>query len=192
MGISIAIPTYNRADELRLTLASLSRVQAPSDLPYEVIVVANNCTDHTAVVVQEAMPLFDGRLRCVEEPRLGLSHGRNRAITEARHDIVAFLDDDVEVDPNWLRALTAAYAGGDCAAVGGKAYLIYPAARPQWLGDRLEGYLSKVDHGPRQRPAEPDELFGLNVSFRKDWLDRVGWFRTDQGRVGTRLLGGGD
>jgi glycosyltransferase involved in cell wall biosynthesis len=190
MGVTVAIPTYNRAHELRLTLSGLSRLDLTGAPEYEILVVGNNCTDDTRAAVEEHAPKFHGLLRYVEEPTQGLSHARNRAIAEARHGIVAFLDDDVEVDRNWLAALWTAYGSGDYAAVGGKAYLIYPGSRPAWLSERLEGWLTKVDRGPHRRMARPDELYGLNVSFRKEWIDRVGWFRTDQGRVGTCLLGG--
>jgi glucosyl-dolichyl phosphate glucuronosyltransferase len=125
----------------------------------------------------------------VRETRQGLSHARNRAVAEAKHDIVAFLDDDVDVDAGWLHSLSAAYEGGDYAAVGGKAYLVYPRKRPGWLGERSEGLLTKVDRGPLPRLAKPDELYGVNLSFRKAWLERVGGFRTDLGRVGLCLLG---
>jgi hypothetical protein len=39
-----------------------------------------------------------------------------------------------------------------------------------------------------RKAAGPDELYGLNLSLRKDWLDRVGPFRTDLGRIGSCLL----
>ena len=67
--------------------------------------------------MDELGPLFGGRLRGVRESKQGLSHARNRAVAEARHEIIAFLDDDVDVDVNWLRSLAAAYEGGDYAAV---------------------------------------------------------------------------
>ena len=85
-----------------------------------------------------------------------------------------------------------AYASGDVAGVGGRAYLVYPGPKPAWLGESIEGLLTKVELGPHRRPAGVDELYGVNMSFRKDWLRRAGGFRPDLDRVGTRLTGGGD
>jgi GT2 family glycosyltransferase len=187
MGISITIQTYNRADELRLTLAGLYRMEVAG--AHEVLVVDNNSTDETPRVMEAMAGSFGSRLRYVREPRQGLSHARNRAIAEARHDIVAFLDDDVDVDPRWMHDMLAAFRTERCAAVGGRAHLIYPKSRPRWLGDRDEGYLTKVELGPLRRPAQPDELYGLNLCVQRDWLDRVGPFRTELGRMGKTLLG---
>lgn len=189
--ISVCIPTYNRSEELRLTLESLARLKT-AQIEHEILIVDNRCSDSTADVVKMAAERFSGRLRRVVESNQGLCHARNRAIVESRGEIVAFLDDDVEIDPGWLRALSNAHSSGEYAAVGGKAYLIYPRMRPAWIADRDEGLLSKVDHGPERRLANSDELFGLNLSFRKDWLRRVGGFRTDLDRVGNLLLSGGD
>jgi glucosyl-dolichyl phosphate glucuronosyltransferase len=192
MTITIAIARYNRAGEVEKTLAGLARLDTTGCPEHEILVIDNNSTDGTAGVVARMGPRFGGRLRCVREERQGLSHARNRAIAEARYEVVAFLDDDVDVDPRWLRNLAAAYAGGDVAAVGGRAFLVYPGPRPRWLGDGIEGLLTKVELGPDRRPAVAGELYGVNLSFRKDWLKRAGGFRTDIGRIGTTLLGGED
>jgi glucosyl-dolichyl phosphate glucuronosyltransferase len=192
MNVSIAIPTHNRAAEVEKTLVGLSRLDTTGCPDHEVLVIDNNSTDQTVEVVDRLAPLFDGRLRCVPEQRQGLNHARNRAIQEARYEIVAYLDDDVDVDPKWLWHLSDAYASGHVAGVGGRAYLVYPSPKPAWLGESIEGLLTKVELGPHRRPAGVDELYGVNVSFRKDWLRRAGGFRPDLDRVGTRLTGGGD
>ncbi len=188
MGISITIATYNRADDLQIVLESLSRMDLDGTGPFEVIVIDNNSSDRTAELVQ-GFTALGSRLRYVQEPQQGLNHARNRAIAESRYEVVAFLDDDVDVDPRWLRAMEAAYASGDWAVVGGSAYLIYPAQRPRWLADRSEGTLSKVDHGPLAKEVGSEDLYGLNLTIRKDWLDRVGPFHAHLGRKGSRPTG---
>ena len=47
MLITVAICTYNRAESLRRTLDSLAAMRVPENLDWEVVVVNNNCTDHT-------------------------------------------------------------------------------------------------------------------------------------------------
>jgi len=189
MGISVAVATHNRAGELKLTLSSLAGMNS-GDQDYEILVIDNASTDQTSEVVHEFLPLFGGRLRYVYEERLGLSHARNRAIAEARHDIIGFLDDDVDVEPHWVSRIAEAFDGCDVAAVGGRAVLAYPVPRPAWLDEVGECLLTKVDLGTVRRSAQADELYGLNLCIRKDWIDRVGWFRTDLGRIGECLLSG--
>jgi glycosyltransferase involved in cell wall biosynthesis len=189
MGISVTIQTYNRAEELRRTLDSLARIDRTGVTDYEVIVVDNNSNDHTREVVDRFHEAFSGLVRYVRESRQGLSHARQRAVAESRYEVVAFLDDDVDVDARWLRAMQAAHSRGDFAVVGGRAHLVYPAPRPGWLADRSEGLLTRVELGDEARPAQADELFGVNLSVRKSWLEKVGGFRTDLGRMGSCLIG---
>jgi glycosyltransferase involved in cell wall biosynthesis len=192
MRVSVAIATYNRAGEVEKTLAGLSGLDTTGCADHEILVVDNNSKDETRATVERWLPRFGGRLRYVREERQGLSHARNRAIDAAAYEVVAYLDDDVDVDPRWLRSLCDAYASGDVAGVGGRAYLVYPGPKPRWLGEPIEGLLTRVELGPERRPAGVGELFGVNLSFRKDWLRRAGGFRTDIGRIGTTLFGGED
>ncbi len=187
MGISVAVATHNRAGELKLTLSSLAGMNS-EDQDYEILVIDNASSDQTSEVVHEFLPQFGGRLRYIFEERLGLSHARNRAIAEARHDILGFLDDDVDIEPHWLKRVSEAFESGDFATVGGRAFLAYQVPRPAWLDEVGECLLTKVDLGTARRSAQSDELYGLNLCIRKDWIDRVGSFRTDLGRIGECLL----
>lgn len=192
MRVTVAIATYNRADEVERTLVTLARLDTDGCPDHEVLVVDNNSTDDTPDVVARFAPLFAGRLKYTRETRQGLSHARNTAMREAKYEIVAFLDDDVDVSSEWLRRLSAVFAEEDVATVGGRAFLVYPSERPKWLSEEIEGLLTKVELGEERRPARPDEVYGVNLSFRADWLRRAGEFRTDVGRVGNLLLGGED
>lgn len=192
MRVSVAIATYNRAAEVEKTLLGLSRLDAKGCPEFEILLIDNNSSDNTREVADRLAPLFGGRLRYVREETQGLSHARNRAIVEARFEIVAYLDDDVDVDPNWLDRLCDAYSSGDVAGVGGRAHLVFPGPKPRWLGDSIEGFLTRVELGPNRRPSGVGELYGVNMSFRKVWLDRIGGFRTDIGRIGNALFGGED
>ena len=52
LRVTVAIPTYNRADFLRQTLAGIVAQQFPRD-HFEILVIDNNSRDHTAAVVAE-------------------------------------------------------------------------------------------------------------------------------------------
>jgi glucosyl-dolichyl phosphate glucuronosyltransferase len=187
--ISAIICTLDRADYLRAALASLARQTAPPDA-FEVIVVDNGSTDHTPAVlaaVRAALPA----LVVVTEPRQGLSHARNAGLAKARGDVVAFLDDDAEAEPDWLAALIACFDGGAHrpACVGGPVTALWDAPRPHWLSASMLPYLTVIDWG---LPAGelPPECFiaGVNIAFDRDQLRSLGGFPTALGRVGTNLL----
>jgi hypothetical protein len=104
---TVVVPTvFRRAEELSRCVDALVRLDYPA---YEVIVVDNRPGDADV----PAMPrLTDDRRVLVErEPRAGISAARNRGIAVARGEIIAFTDDDVEVDPGWLRALACRMLG---------------------------------------------------------------------------------
>jgi len=192
MFVSITIQTYNRSGMLAETLESLRWLRRPAAVDYEILVVDNNSTDDTREVVQRHGRVLTPRLRSVFEPRQGLSHARNRALAEARGDIVSFLDDDVAVDPGWLEAVCEAFDKYEAAVVGGRAYLIYPTAagRPAWLPESREDLYSRLDHGPEPLVGTDKPLFGLNFSVLRRQALEVGGFDSAFGRCGRSLACG--
>ena len=85
MRFSIVIPTYNRAEELRATLQSLSALETAD--PWEVIVADNNSTDDTGQVVRDAVAGFPVELRYVFEQEQGRSTALNAGIKASRSPI---------------------------------------------------------------------------------------------------------
>ncbi|HYG65337.1 MAG TPA: glycosyltransferase [Thermoanaerobaculia bacterium] len=104
IGLSAAICTRNRPDLLRRALASL---QSQSQPPEEILVVDNGPEDagehggRTRSLVMDEFPA----VRYLAEPVAGLDFARNRALHEARGQVVAFLDDDAVAGPEWAAAL---------------------------------------------------------------------------------------
>lgn len=106
--VSVVLCTRDRAEQLRVALASLLVADYPD---FEVVVVDNAPrTSASADVVRAAA---DPRVRLVTEPRPGLARARNRGVLQARHDVIAFTDDDVVVDPAWLRGIARGLARAD-------------------------------------------------------------------------------
>lgn len=110
---SIVINTWNRAERLRKTLASLPRLRYAGQ--FEVIVVNGPSTDHTSDVIAEWLP----RIRSATCPVPNLSISRNIGIGMARGEVVAFIDDDAIPEPEWLTHLAAAYSDPHVGGAGG-------------------------------------------------------------------------
>ncbi len=190
--ISVAICTYNNAERLAVALQSLRNLECPPGQQHEILVIDNHSTDATARVIAEFAGVLGARLRSVFESRPGLSHARNRALAEARGEIVCFLDDDATVESGWLVAHAQAYeADAQTVAVGGRILLRWPEgfARPAWLPPALDGYLSALDFGPQPRRLEfPSHPYGCNMSVQRAFAQEIGGFCTRLGRKKSSLL----
>lgn len=182
-SICVVLPTRNRRE---LALRMLDSVFDQLTEADELLVVDNASDDGTAEAIAALLRDRWPSGRVVIEPTHGLSHARNRALREARTEIVAYVDDDERVDPNWLPALRRAWAelGSRVAAVGGPMRADWQAQRPAWLGDDLLYVLSILDLGPEPKRLDQSPgtgyLWGGNMSFRRGAALEVGGFLPDQ------------
>lgn len=101
--VAVIVPTASRPHELGRCLACLTALDGPL---LEILVVDNKPDQEATRHVVERAAAADPRVRYVAERRPGSSVARNRGLAETRADIVAFTDDDVEVDRLWLRWMT--------------------------------------------------------------------------------------
>jgi glycosyltransferase involved in cell wall biosynthesis len=191
--ISVIVCTYNRSESLRKTLSSLAQLWAPAGTPWELIVVDNNSTDDTAEVVKTFAAAASFSVRYVCEINQGLSHARNSGIEEARGDIIAFTDDDVTVDPRWLRELQKIFDQFGCIGVGGRIFPVWIGQKPSWLDSWLErdsshslrsGTVMSFDYGEKPCELGTSPVVGANMAFKKTAFENYGVFRTDLGKRG--------
>jgi glycosyltransferase involved in cell wall biosynthesis len=190
--ISVVICTRDRPNSLDRCLAALSRVRYER---YEVIVVDNGSTDEATARIASRHGA-----RYVREDRPGLDRARNRGIEDARLGIVAFIDDDVQVDRAWLAGLGGAFADPDVDAVTG---LVLPLELETPAQGYFEIYGDGMSKGFRPRVFRASELtthqciavqqvgVGANMAVRKHVLLELGGFDPALG-VGTPAAGGDD
>ncbi len=189
LDISVIVCTYNRSTMLEDTLRSWSGV-VQGDIQAELIVVDNASTDGSGDVVRRFREQCQSVVKYVHEPRIGLSLARNRGVQEARGDIVAFVDDDVYFDPNWLTSVYSTFSmhvDADC--LGGRSIPKFDVTEPDWLSDRILRFYGSTQSGEEMRQMTfPEHPFGVNMAFRRRVFDVVGGFRPELGRKGTSLL----
>ena len=102
--LSLVIPTHNRAEQLLVALRSVVRQSADPAL-WECVVVNNASTDDTAERFAAFAAEHPGiNLRMVFEPEPGVSHARNRGLSEARADLLAWIDDDERIGEYFIAA----------------------------------------------------------------------------------------
>jgi glycosyltransferase involved in cell wall biosynthesis len=156
-----------------------------------VLVIDNNSRDHTRTVV-ESFANHRPAPRYILETRQGLDYGRNRAIAEARGDLLVLGDDDILVQPDWLRQLTAPLAADSArsiGAVGGEVIPYFPQGLPEWVADWHSPLSFRADAGPLTEKQSP---MGANLAFPKWVFSKVGEFHVGLDRTGKSLFGGGD
>lgn len=190
-SVSVVVCTTGRRPTLWMLLTSLSKLDDP---PLEVLVVEN--APRRALVTADLEALG---ARHVWEPRRGLDVARNRGAREAAGAIVAYVDDDCEVDPTWLTGIRQGFADDDVVLVTGRvlpASLDLPSQLifERWCSwDRgVEPFrLTRADRRPGF-PASAHHLgTGCNMAFRRAELLAMGGF--DEGLdMGSLVGGGGD
>lgn len=193
VDVSVVISTYQRTDTLPLALHSLTQQTLSADR-YEILVVDNDAAGSAQSVVASIHTEGRVQISYQVEHAQGLSYARNAGIRAARSDLIAFMDDDAEADPNWLTAILRGFARSDDVwATGGKVVPIWDAERPAWLGDDLLRSLSIIDWGEEERALQwPERLIGTNCAFRRVVFQEVGSFDEALGRQGQALLGNED
>lgn len=188
--VTVAIPTYNRADFLRQTLAGIVAQQFPRD-HFEVLVIDNNSRDHTRAVVAEFASAKPAP-RYILEPQQGLDYARNRAIAEARGDIVLFGDDDILVAPDWIAQMAVPLLADPTrriGAVGGEVIPVFPDGLPDWVREWHAPLAFRADTGPLPPQHSP---MGANLAFPKWAFEQLGPFHTALDRAAGNYFSGGD
>ncbi|YAF95764.1 MAG: glycosyltransferase family 2 protein [Nodularia sp. CChRGM 3473] len=187
--ISAIICTHNRDTYLGAAIDSLLAQDFVAD--FEVVVVDNGSCDRTREVVEQR--LGNSRVKYVFEPIIGLSVARNTGAKVASAEILAYLDDDAVASVSWLQVLYAAYQNNSKLAIaGGKVTLLWPPEiqPPRWLSSGLAGNLGAYDLGDDMIYIQQPGLTprGLNYSIRRSFLEEIGGFDPQLGRVGKNLL----
>ena len=115
--VSVIICTVSRPRQLRAAMWALFELSYKN---FEVIIVDNNPRDRATLELFESEYAQLSNVKYVAEPTRGLSAARNSGMAEARGDIIAFTDDDIMVDREWLTALVGGFdEAGDVACVTG-------------------------------------------------------------------------
>jgi glycosyltransferase involved in cell wall biosynthesis len=195
MDVSVVVCTYNRAPSLGLTLRALDVQVTPPDLTWELVVVDNNSADATRSVVDAFTATARIQVRYLFEPQQGLSHARNAGIAHARGGIVAFTDDDVRPEPDWVAGVNAALRETGADIVGGRILPAWDHPPPAWLEARpfLRGPLAIMEHpmlGPVVEAGRIPNVWGANMAFRREVFERAGLFDPRRGVTGRKLYRG--
>jgi GT2 family glycosyltransferase len=197
-SLSVAVCTRDRPEHLAICLNALRKLSCP---PLEILVIDNAPkTNSTRELIETSFP----EVTYILESTPGLDWARNRAITEAKGDIVAYTDDDVVVDEGWSDAIVRIFARNeDVMAVTGLVAPYELETEPQLLFEKYGGFgRGFVRKWYRPSDAERSKLAmlhagsgkfgtGANMAYRRSVFREIGMFDPALD-VGTVTNGGGD
>ena len=169
--VSIVIPSYKRADDLRRCLKA---IQSQHHQYFEALVVCrpdDRTTRQCIVSFKDHDERFNEVL--VEEP--GLIAALNTGFSAATGEYVTFTDDDAEAPSHWLATITTHFnEHPECGAVGGQDRLQIETERlrnpppTQQVGIYTwTGKFQGNHHCPIEKPFLRTEMLkGVNMTYR--------------------------
>ncbi len=170
MKLSIVIATHRRPESLARLIASLAPQLRAGE--HELFVAENGTPEPLKIAFAAIAPGIDTAL--IHDARPGKCRVQNRAIGRARGAIIACLDDDLAVAPDYVAAVERFFADyPEFAAMKGR---ILPAEEPRAKAGAMAPYLDLpiADHG--DATIEVRGVLGANMAFRADALRAVGPF----------------
>lgn len=187
--VTVAVCTRDRTEDLARCIDALMRM--PDD-GQEILVVDNAPSDEASARLVQGVP----RIRYVREGRPGLNVARNRALREARGEVILFTDDDAAPDPLWLRRLARNFDDPLVLASTGLTMALELSSAAQIDFQRYGGFV----RGFRRMvydAADHDPLLawhagaGVNMALRRSVIKLVGPF-DEAFDAGTPTHAGGD
>lgn len=184
MDISVLIPTYRRAEDLRCCLDALDRQARP---PESVLVVVRPADSESLGVLRE-QPRRAYALRTVTVAEPGVVAALNAGLAAAESEVIAITDDDAAPRTHWLEGLERHFeTNPGVGGVGGRDRVHepvhrgnpppppgVPAARRRTVGKvRWYGRVVGNHHLGVGAPREVDLLKGANMSYRRAALEGI-------------------
>lgn len=170
--VSVVVCAYNAARTLGECLQSLQAVRYPD---VEILVINDGSRDETGAIAR-TFP----EVRVIDIPNGGLSAARNVGFEAASGDIVAYVDSDARVDPDWLTYLVQPLAEEGIVAVGGPN--VVPPDDP-WLAQCV----ARAPGAPTHVLIDDciaEHVPGCNMAFRREALQAVSGFNPSYTKAG--------
>jgi len=177
----ISTYTEERFQDVRRCVESLKNQTRKPD---EIVLVLDPIND----LVSFYRTRMYNEVKIVESPGFGLSNARNKGISEAKGDVVAFID-DAWADKRWLENLLRNFEDEKVWVAGGKIVPVFDKERPRWLAEELNWIVGCTYKGMPETKAVVRNPIGANMAFRREVFDVAGKFRSEVGRYSKKLLG---
>ncbi len=185
-SITVGVITHEKrfdclAQFLELLSKPLTAYEKWSGQTTELIIVNNSGPEKSrelADILSKSNIATRHTVRQLDSPKNNIATGRNLAIEQSSHQILAFIDDDEIPTTQWLIELAKVMFSNQCAVVSGPVHPQFPAGTSTWLKSiDLHNSLGKLDGDDLRHTATANVLIDL---------DKIGVLRFDEkyGRSG--------
>lgn len=182
LTVSVVICAHDEARwrEIEMAIASVRQQTTAAD---EIILVV----DHNEQLLRRALAAKTAPTVVANSHERGLGGARNTGVETATGDVVAFLDDDAVAGSSWIESFVETYAEPNVAGVGGSATPRWETSRPSWFPAEFDWVVGCSYMGLPAVATPVRNVFGCNMSFRRDLLNDLGGFRLGYGCDETEL-----
>jgi glycosyltransferase involved in cell wall biosynthesis len=180
LSASVVVPYFNNAPLLAKGLPALARQTVPAG-DFEVIVVDDGSTDGTAALI--ASLGLPESFRYVRQENRGAAAARNRGASEARGQILVFLDSDVVPDATLVQEHVESHRWYDRALVVGQTRAL-PAQGFGVFYEVLGDTVFSFDQGNEEKQITFQQVLSRNLSLRREFFFEIGGFDQDFPRSG--------
>ena len=152
------------------------------DYPMEAIFVSENPALTKQIIHYAVDPPMYNIVILNNNGEPGLSGGRNHGVKAASGDIIAFVDDDCLLYPDWAKRMVEPYQDSMVIGVTGHAFPLWDDEDMAWFPKELQWLISCT--GWTGRPYKPRVVnsgWGTNMSFRREAFEKCGGFNLDTG-----------
>ena len=168
--VSIVIPAWNEQINILRAIASLSKTE--TTIPFEIIVVNNNSTDHTQLTLDKL------HVTSLFEQKQGPGPARQTGQEHAQGKYILLADADCFYPPLWLNKMIAALSQPNTVVVYGRYAFISEPGFPRWqlaIFETLKNIIAEVRHV--KRPYL--NTYGLSMGYIKELGLKVGFIKSN-------------
>jgi GT2 family glycosyltransferase len=177
--VSIVIPTHTEqrwASLVRTVACAKSQLYTPA----EIVVVV----DHNPALYRRARRDLAGVTVLENRYAQGVSGNRNTGAFHTHTALIAFMDDDVIAEPDWLGRLVAPFADPTVVGTGGGISPAWEGPEPRWMPEEFLWAVGGSYAGMPTETAPIRNVWSASMIVRRETFMAVGGFRTGFGKLG--------
>ena len=165
--ISVIVPSYNSEATIVPCLQSILNQDIKE--PYEVIVV-DSSSDQTQELIKKYFPTV--KLIHIDH-RIDAGTARDTGVRNSQGELIAFIDSDCTIEPDYLQRVLENHSSNNYAAVGGPVKNANPQSLISWASYVIE-FSEFLPKG--EKKVEVSNIPTCNICYKREVFDRYGRF----------------